>query len=207
LWLGPMLGLDVSAADLRVYWPAEAEQRVDALLRRHGLRSFAILAPGAIWRTKHWHEEGFTSVGRFLLKQGLGVVLAGTARERPRCQAIVARCPGACDLSGQTTLSELTALMNRSTINVTNDSGSMHLAVALNRPVVGIFGPTNPTWVGPYRRPEAVVRVDLPCSPCYFRRLSQCPNDHACMKLVSAEQVIEHVRAVLAHRPDLGQAG
>src|SRR5436309_12202449 len=50
LWLGPMLGLGLTPPDLRVYWPAEAEQRVDALLRRHGLRSFAILAPGAIWR-------------------------------------------------------------------------------------------------------------------------------------------------------------
>jgi len=207
LWLGPMLDLDNNPPDLRLYWPAETEQRVDALLHRHGLRSFAILVPGAIWRTKHWHEEGFISVGRFLLQQGLGVILAGTARERPRCQSIAASCPGACDLSGQTTLSELAALMNRSTINVTNDSGSMHLAVAMNRPVVGIFGPTNPTWVGPYRRPEAVVRVDLPCSPCYFRRLSQCPNDHACMKQVSGEQVIERVRAVLARDGKFGLAG
>jgi ADP-heptose:LPS heptosyltransferase len=87
--------------------------------------------------------------------------------------------------------------MNRSVITVTNDSGSMHLAVALGRPVVSVFGPTNPTWVGPYRRPEAVVRADLPCSPCYFRKLSQCPYDHACMKQVSAEEVIERVRVVL----------
>src|SRR5260370_5957579 len=83
----------------------------------------------------------------------------------------------------------------------------MHLAVALNRPVVGVFGPTNPTWVGPYRRPESVVRMDLPCSPCYFRRLSQCPNDHACMKLVSAEQVIERVRAILAGAGHVPLAG
>ena len=197
LWLGPMLGLDDGPPDLRVNWPTEAEERADALLRRHALRSFAMLVPGTIWRTKHWHEEGFASVGRYLLQQGLGVILVGTARERPRCQAIAARCPGACDLSGQTTPSELAALMNRSAINVTNDSGAMHLAVALNRPVVSVFGPTNPTWVGPYRRPQAVVRVDLPCSPCYFRRLSQCPNDHACMNQVSAEQVIERVRMVL----------
>src|SRR5260370_38717549 len=83
----------------------------------------------------------------------------------------------------------------------------MHLAVALNRPVVGVFGPTNPTWVGPYRRPGAVVRADLPCSPCYFRRLSQCPNDHACMKQVSAEQVIERVQAVLARAGNESLAG
>lgn len=197
LWLSPILGLDDRPPDLRVYWPIEADEWADSLLQRRGLRSFALLVPGTIWRTKHWHEEGFAAVGRFLMDQGLAVILAGTMRERASCQAIAAACPGAIDLSGQTSLSQLTALMNRSTINVANDSGSMHLAVALGRPVVSVFGPTNPTWVGPYQRPDAVVRADLPCSPCYFRRLSQCPNDHACMKQVSAEQVIERVRNVL----------
>jgi ADP-heptose:LPS heptosyltransferase len=97
--------------------------------------------------------------------------------------------------------------MNRSSISVTNDSGSMHLAVALNRPVVSVFGPTNPSWVGPYGRADAVVRVNLPCSPCYFRRLSQCPNDHACMKQISPEQVIERIQAVFARTGNASLAG
>jgi len=207
LWLGRILSLDDSPPDLRVYWLADADDWADSLLLRERLQSFALLVPGTIWRTKHWHEEGFAAVGRFLMSQGLGVILAGTMRERPRCQAIAAACPGAIDLSGQTTLSQLAALMNRSTINVTNDSGSMHLAVAIGRPVVSIFGPTNPIWVGPYRRAGAVVRADLPCSPCYFRRLSQCPHDHACMKQVSAEQVIERVRALLNNGGEISLAG
>ncbi len=198
LWLSPMLGLDDEPPDLRLYWQRQAEEHAEALLLRHRLHTFGILVPGTIWRTKHWHESGFAAVGRYLLKQGLGVILAGTMRERRRCQAVAAACPGAIDLSGQTTLSQLAALMNRSTINVTNDSGSMHLAVALGRPVVSVFGPTNPIWVGPYHRPEAVVRADLPCSPCYFRRLSQCPHDHACMNQLSAEEVIDRVKIVLA---------
>ncbi len=198
LWLGPILGLDDSPADLRVYWPAEADDWADSFLRRQGIRSFALLVPGTLWRTKHWHEQGFAAVGRYLMRQGLTVILLGTKRERARCEAIAAACPGALDLSGQTTLSQLAALMNRSAISVTNDSGSMHLAVALNRPVISVFGPTNPSWVGPYGRADAVVRANLPCSPCYFRRLSQCPNDHACMKQISAEQVIERVKLILA---------
>jgi lipopolysaccharide heptosyltransferase I len=207
LWLARILALDDSPPDPRVYWLPDADEYAASLLLRERLRSFALLVPGTIWRTKHWHEDGFAAVGRFLLDQGLGVILGGTMRERPRCQAIAANCPGAIDLSGQTTLSQLAALMNRSTINVTNDSGSMHLAVAIGRPVVSIFGPTNPIWVGPYQRPGAVVRADLPCSPCYFRRLSQCPNDHACMKQVSAEQVIERVRAVLNNGGKINLAG
>jgi lipopolysaccharide heptosyltransferase I len=207
LWLRSILGLDEDPADLRVYWQAEADDWAQAWLRRQGIRSFALLVPGTLWRTKHWHEEGFAAVGRHLLRQGLGVILVGTKREQARCQAIAAACPGAVDLSGQTTLSQLTALMNRSTINVTNDSGSMHLAVALKRPVISVFGPTNPRWVGPYGQTNAVVRLNLPCSPCYFRRLSQCPNDHACMKQMSPEQVIGRIQAVLTAGGNASLAG
>jgi lipopolysaccharide heptosyltransferase I len=207
LWLAPILGLETGPPDLKVYWPTDADEKAGDLLKRNEIQSFALLVPGTIWRTKHWHEEGFATVGRFLLQRGLRVILVGTIRDRSRCQAIAAACPGAVDLSGQTTIPELAALMIRSAISVTNDSGSMHLAVALGRPVISVFGPTNPTWVGPYHQPEAVVRADLPCSPCYFRRLSQCPNDHACMKEVSAEQVIERIRMILGHCGYLPLAG
>jgi lipopolysaccharide heptosyltransferase I len=207
LWLAPILGLDTGPPDLRVYWPGEADEKAADLVRSQGIRSFALLVPGTIWRTKHWHEPGFAEVGRFLLEQGLSVILVGTLRDRSRCRAIADACPGAVDLSGQTTLTELAALMHLSTISVTNDSGSMHLAVALGRPVVSVFGPTNPTWIGPYHRRDAVVRADLPCSPCYFRRLSQCPHDHACMKEVSGKQVIERVKVVLGGGGSLPLAG
>src|SRR5205807_836977 len=82
-------------------------------------------------------------------------------------------------------------------ICVTNDSGPMHLAAALGTPLVAVFGPTDPVWVGPYGRPHAVVRVPLACSPCYLRKLRECPNDHKCMKQVSAAMVIERARAIL----------
>jgi ADP-heptose:LPS heptosyltransferase len=77
----------------------------------------------------------------------------------------------------------------------------MHLAVALDRPVVSIFGPTDPVWAGPYRRDNAVLRADLPCSPCYLRQLSRCNFGHACMKDVTASAVIERVDGILAKLP------
>jgi ADP-heptose:LPS heptosyltransferase len=89
---------------------------------------------------------------------------------------------------------------------VTNDSGSMHVAASLGKPMVSVFGPTNPVHIGPYERPESVVRVDLPCSPCNYRRLSQCPFGHACMKQVTSAMVVERVQKILSTaKPELSR--
>jgi lipopolysaccharide heptosyltransferase I len=200
LWLGPILGLHEGPPDFRVPVPAASEARVGALLTEQGLtgRLLAVLVPGTIWETKHWHVEGFAAVARHLLARGRAVALAGSAAEGDRCRAVAAHAPGAEDFSGRTTVSELAALVRRAEVCVTNDSGSMHLAVALDRPVVSVFGPTDPVWIGPYGRPDAVARVDIDCAPCYLRRLSRCPHAHACMTGVTADMVLERLDRVLA---------
>jgi ADP-heptose:LPS heptosyltransferase len=102
------------------------------------------------------------------------------------------------NLAGKTSVMELAALLRGCAVCVTNDSGPMHLAVALERPVVSLFGPSDPLWIGPYRRPDAVVNAGLPCSPCYLRELSRCPHGHACMQQISGDAVIRRVEATLA---------
>jgi lipopolysaccharide heptosyltransferase I len=202
LSLTPILGLDDGPPDFHVPIPPHSTAHIDALLACYGLRTqpFVVLVPGTIWPTKHWHVEGFAAVARHLRGSGWAVVLAGSPSERPRCQAVASLAPGILDLCGQTTLSELAALIRRAELCVTNDSGSMHLTVALGRPVVSVFGPTDEVWIGPYRRPEAVVRANLDCAPCYFRQLSACPHNHACMTGVTPGMVIERIEAVLAAR-------
>jgi lipopolysaccharide heptosyltransferase I len=200
LWLGPVLGLDSGPPEFQLPIPEAAEARIEESLRRRAAldRPLAVLVPGTAWQTKHWHIEGFAEVGRHLLRRGWSVVLAGSAKEGPRCREVAAACPGACDLSGQTTLSELAALVRRAAVCVTNDSGPMHLAVALQRRVVSVFGPTDPVWVGPYGRSDAVVRAGVACAPCYLRKLQRCPHSHACMSQVTAATVIERIERVLA---------
>ena len=183
LWLAPMLGLDDSPPDFAIHLPPQAPRTIEELLRSHGLgrKPLAVLVPGTIWETKHWPVAGFAQVGRHLLESGHEVVIAGTTRDRPRSQAIIAACPGAHDLSGQTTVAGLVALIRRAAICVTNDSGSMHVAVAVGSPVVSVFGPTNPIWIGPYGRPHAVVRADVPCAVLLAgnAELPQQPHLHA----------------------------
>lgn len=199
LLLTPILGLDDGPAEFQVPIPPRSESYMEALLGRYGLRthSYAVVVPGTIWPTKHWHIEGFAAVARYLRGTGRAVVLAGSASERHRCRAVADLAPGVIDFSGQTTLSELAALIRHAELCVTNDSGSMHLTVALNRPVVSVFGPTDEVWIGPYRRPEAAVRAAKACAPCYFRQLSDCPHDHACMRDVTPGMVIDCIERVL----------
>ncbi len=208
LSVGAMLGLDDGAADFSFPIPRPASARVDALLDDYQIAKakLVVMAPGTIWETKEWRPDGFADVARHFLRDGFAVTLIGADRERAVCDAVAAAAPGSVNLAGETTLSELAALLARAAICVSNDSGPMHLAVALNRPVVCVFGPTDPLWAGPYRRDGAVLRADLPCSPCYLRALSRCTHGHACMAQVSAAAVIARMESLLRQSPN-GAAG
>lgn len=197
--VGPILGLDREPADFSFPIPQSAVSRVEALLAQHGVNrtDIVIMAPATIWETKRWGSNKFAQVARHFISKGCPVILVGSQRERVICEEVADLAPGAVDFAGMTTLSELAALTRRSAICITNDSGPMHLAVALDRPVISIFGPTDPIWIGPYGRADAVLQADLDCSPCYLRRLKQCGHDHACMHNISPLAVIEHVESVL----------
>jgi heptosyltransferase I len=202
LGVARMLGLNDGAPDFSFPVPQSATARIDVLLDQYGLAGakLAVIAPGTNWETKQWRREGFAEVARHLLGNGFTVALAGSARERGLCGEVAELASGAINFAGETTLSELAALISRAAICITNDSGPMHLAVALNRPVVSVFGPTDPVWAGPYGRADAVLRAGVPCSPCYLRRLRECPNNHVCMADVSAAAVIERLDGILANQ-------
>jgi lipopolysaccharide heptosyltransferase II len=200
--VGPILGLDDGAADFSFPIPAAASARIEQLLRGHGIAAtpLLVLAPGTVWETKHWGSGKFAEVARHFMQKGFAATLIGSRRERAVCAEVAELAPGAVNFAGETSLSELAALIRRSTICVTNDSGPMHLAVALGRPVASVFGPTDAIWIGPYRRKNAVLQANLPCSPCYLRQLSRCPHGHACMHDVSARAAIERMEAMVGGR-------
>jgi lipopolysaccharide heptosyltransferase II len=203
LWVGALLGFDDEPPALTIHLSPETVSKVQRLLEEHGVSAstpLVVLVPGTIWETKHWTIEGFAGVACEFIREGFAVVLAGTKRDEARCRQIAEVAPGATDLCGKTTPADLAALIQRAEVAVTNDSGSMHVSASLGKPMVSVFGPTNPVHIGPYERPASVVRVDLPCSPCNYRRLSQCPFDHACMKQVTSAMVIERVHRIFETR-------
>lgn len=203
LWVGDLLGFDDGPPVFDLPISLEAEACVSRLLAKHAAPGQlpAILVPGTMWETKHWTPEGFAGVARGLAEMGFAPIFIGAKNERALNRSIQAQAPGSADLTGRTTLADAVALIRQSAVVVTNDSGAMHIAAALGRPAVSIFGPTNPVNVGPYGQPRSVVRLSLPCSPCNYRRLSQCPHSHACMRDLTVEMVMDRVREVLSAAP------
>lgn len=150
--------------------------------------------PGARWETKLWPVERFAAAAERLIEAGVAVVLLGGPDEAERCQAIERRCASpVVNLVGRTTVRQLAAVIARCDAVLCQDSAPMHLAVALDRPLVCLTGPTNPARTGPYRRGADVVRLALDCSPCYYRRLSRCPHGHRCMEELTVDPVVQAV--------------
>ncbi len=160
------------------------------------------VAPGARWETKSWLPERFAqTIDELSERPGVRCVLLGGPDEVELCKRIAHTCRSATiNLSGQTSLGELAAVIELATLVLCHDSAAMHLAVALGRPLVCLIGPTNPLRTGPYRRPEDVVRLKLDCAPCYFRRLSQCPHAHRCMRELNVATVLAAADCALAQR-------
>ena len=155
---------------------------------------YALLLPGTNWATKRWPVERFAALVRPLKERfGLESVVAGG----PDVAELAEQISGATNLVGRTNLRQLVALLERAALVVANDSGPMHVAAALGRPLVTPFGPTNPIRTGPYRRMETVIRLDIPCSPCYSRRCSH----QSCLQWLGIEPVLK-----LAERQMNGEA-
>lgn len=160
---------------------------------------FVAVVPGARWETKVWLPERFAAtIDELQTGHRVRCVLLGGLDETARCAQIATACRNApINLAGQTSLRTMTALLAKADAVLCHDSGAMHVAVALDRPVVCLVGPTNPARTGPYGRPKDVVRLDLDCAPCYLRKLSQCRYDHRCMKELGTTAVVEAVRRSL----------
>ena len=172
------------------------------MLAARGLRrgeQYVLMGPGTRWETKLWPARYFAQVARQIMDHTpLRVVLIGMDVEVPLANEVAQLAGnGIINLAGQTSLAELTALVAGATAVVMHDSGPMHLATAFNKPMVAIYGPTNPQRTGPYNRPESIARLELECSPCYLKRVSECPHRHRCMNELTPDLVFQRVMRVL----------
>jgi lipopolysaccharide heptosyltransferase II len=150
--------------------------------------NYAVIAPGARWKTKRWPPEKFGKLASLL---PFHVVVVGSKGDESIADEVVALSKGkAMSLAGKTTLKELIEIIRGAQFFVSNDSGPLHIAAALNIPVFAIFGPTDPVRTGPYGKGHTIIREEIPCIPC-FRRTC---HDLKCMEGVSVEKVFQAIR-------------
>ena len=188
------------SADLRLPVSAEAQERVQALLKASGIKgaeALVAIGPGSIYGgAKRWPADRFAAVADALAERhGTRILLVGSAREGAILAEVAAhmRQP-VTNLGGRTDLPTLAGVLKRSRLLLCNDSGSMHVAAAVGVPVVAVFGPTDADATAPLGGGHRIVRVPVPCSPCLLR---ECPIDHRCMGGISVERVLREARDVL----------
>jgi heptosyltransferase-2 len=148
------------------------------------------LCPGAEYGpAKRWPAEYFAEVACAKLDQGWEVWLFGSDKDRSVTQDIQARAGGRClDLGGRTNLADAIDIMSLTKTVVTNDSGLMHVAAALGREVVAIYGSSDPSHTPPMSERASVLYLALGCSPCFKR---ECPLGHLnCLRRIEPRQVL-----------------
>lgn len=149
------------------------------------------MCPGAEFgRSKKWPIEHYAEVANALLDLGWQVWLFGSAKDFADAQAINAATDTRCvNLAGETSLSEAICLLSLSSAVVTNDSGLMHIAAALNRPTVAIYGSSSPNFTPPLADKTKILKSTIDCSPCFKR---ECPlKHHRCMREQTSDGVID----------------
>lgn len=153
--------------------------------------------PGARWATKQWPIAQFAEVAaRAVARYGFSLVLIGGRGERPAneelAREILLRQPGAevHNLSGETSFKQLTALLQRCALVLSNDSGPMHLAAATQTPVIGVFTCTSAERSGPAGPLHAFASTTLPCAASYCKVCPKTGVNHlACFRELTADRV------------------
>jgi len=157
-------------------------------------RPVAILCPGAEFGpAKRWPAEHFITLARRLIDSGYVVWLVGSPNDRVAADPIAAAVPEARNVCGRTDLGTAIDLLATASVVVSNDSGLMHAAAAVGRPLVALFGSSSPEYTPPLSPLARVAKIDIVCSPCFQR---ECPLGHfKCMRELPPNLVYDLARA------------
>jgi heptosyltransferase II len=183
------LGLEKNAALPAVYPYPElvtSTESQQAALQKVGLNltgaPILALCPGAEFGpSKRWPEKYYAEVAGAKLAAGWQVWLFGSPKDNAVTEKIMQLTDQRCvNLAGRTRLDEAIDLLSLANVVVTNDSGLMHVAAALNKPVVAMYGSTSPGFTPPLSEKAKILKLSLPCQPCFER---ECPlKHHLCME-------------------------
>lgn len=189
------------AADLKVEFilprDAPAEESMNRLLAATGIHSqrYAVLIPGSAHPDKRWPIERFAQLADRLSRDyDISIVATGTSSEAPLSDKLVQSAGvSIANLAGRTSIPELTALLRGAALVVSNDTGPGHIAAALGRPIVMIFGWSNPARLAPYGRANTVAAID----PKGRGHLLHSKNPIHDIRLITLDDVYQKVQMQL----------
>lgn len=167
---------------------------VNGVLNQYGLtrdKPILILCPGAEFGpSKQWPASHYATAANHYLAQGWQVWILGSVKDQPVAAQIQSETHArVVDLTGRTQLGEAIDLMSVADKVLTNDSGLMHIAAALKRPLVAMYGSTSPAFTPPLGQKVRIMQGKLPCQPCFKRH---CPlSHHQCMQQLLPAEIIQ----------------
>lgn len=193
------LGFDAEEVEFGIKTGSRAKEKVTGILAEHGLtrKKFIVMNPYTTWESKDWVIERYGKLAERVKRElDYDVIFTGGPDDRPGIERMLETIAAPVhNLAGLTNLEELAELYQRAELFVGGDTGPMHLAVAVDLPVIAIMGPTNPRIYGPYGERHRVIRAHhLACLNCWKRK---CPNHHECMADITVEEVFTAVKGGL----------
>lgn len=188
--------LGASGSSIEVKLQAECSPAIEAA--RAGA-PYAVINPGAAWPNKRWPAAQFAAVaGHLQARHQLRTLVTYGPGEQALAGAVVDASGGAAALAPPTRIGEMVALMQGARLVVSGDTGPMHIAAAMDAPLVALFGPTWPARNGPWNPADVVVsRAEL-CQ-CHHKR--QCQSGSPCIERISVDEVTTAVDLRLAREP------
>lgn len=198
--LEPLVGVSEQAAPPFPFLtiPATAQESVGKLLATLDDKPFVTIFPGASIPERRWGADRFRAVAAELAQKGYGIVVVGGALDLADAQTIAGESD--LNLAGKTSLAETAAVLARSALLVSGDSGVLHIAVGLGIPTVSLFGPGRALKWAPRGEHHIVINKGLPCSPCTtFGTTPPCPCNARCMQEITVAEVVTHCLKQLEH--------
>jgi heptosyltransferase-2 len=151
----------------------------------------ACFVPAQSTVRQRWPAQYFGELAQRLGAEGHAVWLVGSAKDRDVGDSVTQSYAAAVNLCGRTTLDEAVVLLSCADLVVSNDSGLMHVAAALDRPMIALYGSSSPSFTPPLSDRAHVVKHEVPCSPCFER---VCPLGHFdCMMKLAPSRVFDEI--------------
>ncbi len=165
-------------------------------------RALVAVAPGSVWNTKKWPQNHYRELVKGLINKNLNVILIGGPDDKNLCSDIMGNSDrrNVLNLAGKLSLRQSAAVLTKCKTLVCNDSGTLHLGVAVNTKVIAIFGPTVPAFgFYPYGSGHTVIEhKGLNCRPCAIHGSKKCPiGTHVCMTELEPQMVLDTLLNVI----------